>query len=110
VAVTPEGVARWTVRFSLEGLPPASTIGGAEGYVAWAASSNLREWDRLGTVRNGSATLGHVARNKFMVIITAEPDTTATTRRGTTVLSGVSPSSWLQSLLTHALFRGIPPG
>jgi hypothetical protein len=110
VAVTPEGVARWTVRFTLEGLPPATTLGNAQGYVAWAASSDLREWDRLGTVTNGTATLGHVARNKFMVVVTAEPDTTTTTRRGPTVLSGISPSSWMQPLLTHALFRGIPPG
>lgn len=110
VAVTREGVARWTVRFTLDGLPPAATIGGAQGYVAWAASSDLREWDRLGTVTNGTATLGHVARNKFLVIITAESDTTTTTRRGTTVLSGISPSSWMQPLLTHPLFRGIAPG
>lgn len=110
VAVTPEGVARWTVRFTLDGLPPATTLGNAQGYVAWAASSDLREWDRLGTVTNGTATLGHVARNKFMVVVTAEADTTTTTRRGPTVLSGISPSSWMQPLLTHALFRGIPPG
>ncbi len=110
VAVTAEGVARWTVRFTVHGLPPAATLDGAQGYVAWAASPDLAEWDRLGTLTNGTTTLGHVARNKFLVIVTAEPETLATARRGRTVLSGRSPSSWMQSLLTHPLFRGIPPG
>lgn len=110
VAVTADGRARWMLHFTLAGLPPAATLDGAQGYVAWAASPDLDAWDRLGTVRNGTTVLGEVARNKFMVVVTAEPDTLAATRRGRTVLSGRSPSSWMQSLLTHPLFRGIPPG
>jgi hypothetical protein len=57
-----------------------------------------------------AVTAEGVARNKFMVVVTAEADTTVTTRAGPAVLSGISPSSWMQPLLTHALFRGIPPG
>lgn len=110
VAVTAQGVARWDVRFTIEGLPPVATLGAYQGYVAWGTSSDLAEWDRLGTVGNGTTTRGRITRNKFLVVVTAEPDTLATTRSGPTIFHGISPSSWLQSLMTHALFRGIPPG
>ena len=110
VAVTAAGVARWDVRFTIEGLPPVGTLGDYQGYVAWGASSDLAHWDRLGTVRNGTTTLGQITRNKFLVVVTAETDSLAVTRSGPTIFHGISPSSWLQSLMTHALFRGIPPG
>lgn len=110
VAVTPDGVARWDVRFTITGLPPAASLGAFQGYVAWGTSSNLTQWDRLGVVDNGTTTRGRITRNKFLVVVTAEADTLATTRSGPTIFHGISPSSWLQSLMTHALFRGIPPG
>jgi hypothetical protein len=51
--------------------------------------------------------VGHADLNKFLLVITAEADTSGTASRGPTVLHGTSPSGWLQSFLTHPLFRGI---
>jgi hypothetical protein len=59
-------------------------------------------------VKNGDTTVGHAQRNKFLLVIAAESSTTSA-HAGPTVLHGTSPSGWLQSFLTHPLFRGIPP-
>lgn len=110
VAVTADGRARYDVRFVLSGLPDPASLGGFTAYVAWMASTDLKSWDRLGTVRNGTTVVGQADRNKFLLVITAEADSMASSRKGPTILHGPSPSTWLQSMLTHPLFRGIPPG
>lgn len=110
VAVTADGRASYDVRFELSGLPAPGTLGPFTAYVAWMASTDLTEWRRLGTVRNGTTVVGQADRNKFLLVITAEADSLAARRTGPTVLHGPSPSTWLQSLLSHPLFRGIPPG
>ncbi len=109
VAVTADGVASYDVRLELSGLPEPSSLGAFTTYVAWAVRSDLSRWDRLGAVSNGVATVGHAALNKFLLVITAEADSAPAARAGPTVLHGSSPSSWLQSFLSHPLFRGIPP-
>ena len=110
VAVTAEGVTSYDVRLELSGPPQPSSLGSYTSYVAWAATTDLSRWHRLGTVGNGSSTVGRAELNKFLLIITLEQDSLATRRSGPTVLHGPSPSTWLQSLLSHPLFRGIPPG
>ena len=70
---------------------------------------DLKQWDRLGEVQNGTSTVGHAELNKFLLVITAEPSATPRAHTGPTVLHGTSPSGWLQSFLTHPLFRGVPP-
>ena len=110
VTVTSDGVASYDVRFDLTGLPDPGSIGAFKSYVAWVATTNLKQWQRLGTVSNGSRTLGRIELNKFLVVITAEADSAPTLRAGPTILHGPSPSTWLQSFLNHPLFRGIPPG
>ena len=110
ISVTADGRASYDIRFEIEGLPAPSTINGATAYVAWMASTNLRNWHRLGTVRNGTTVVGKAELNKFLVVITAEVDSMVQTRKGPTILHGPSPSTWLQSMLSHPLFRGIPPG
>ncbi len=110
IAVLADGVSSYDVRFDLSGLPEPASLGGYTAYVAWVATIDLKEWRRLGTVRNGVTVLGHAEHNKFLVVITAEADSFAARRAGPTILHGPSPSTWLQSLLTHPLFRGLPPG
>lgn len=110
VAVTADGVASYDVRLELSGLPEPASLGAYTAYVAWVATTTLREWHRLGTVRNGTTVVGRAELNKFLLVITAEADSLAPARAGPTVLHGPSPSTWLQSLLSHPLFRGIPPG
>ena len=107
VTVTADGRASYEVQLSLTGLPEPGSLGAYTTYVAWAATTNLDSWHRLGTVKNGSSTVGKVELNKFMFVITAEATATPAERKGPTVLHGISPSGWLQSLTTHPLFRGI---
>jgi hypothetical protein len=109
IAVTADGHASYDVQVDVSGLPAPSTLGAYQTYVAWAVTTDLATWHRLGTVANGMTTVGHVEFNKFLFVITAEPSATPTTHSGPTVLHGTSPSGWLQTFLSHPLFRGIPP-
>lgn len=107
VAVTADGRASYDVQVTASGLPAPSALGAYSAYVAWAVTPDLRDWRRLGAVKNGTTTVGQAEFNKFLLVITAERDTTAASHAGPTVLHGTSPSGWLQSFLTHPLFRGI---
>lgn len=107
VAVTADGRAQYDIRITVAHLPAPASLGSFKSYVAWAATPNLATWVRLGTVRNGISTVGHVDLNKFLLVITAETDSAPATHAGPTVLHGTSPSGWLQSFLNHPMFRGI---
>jgi hypothetical protein len=107
IAVTADGRARYDIQVTATGLPCAASAS-ASACVAWATSTDLATWVRLGTVKNGTTTVGHVDMNKFLLVITAERDSTVRAHAGPTVLHGTSPSGWLQSFLSHPLFRGIP--
>jgi hypothetical protein len=107
VTVTADGRASYDVEVSLTGLPDPSALGPYSTYVAWAATTSLDKWYRLGAVKNGSSTVGRIELNKFMFVITAEATASPAERKGPTVLHGISPSGWLQSMITHPLFRGV---
>lgn len=107
VAVTADGHHQYDVRITAQGLRDPATLGSYHAYVAWEVAPDLGEWHRLGAVHNGTTTVGHAEMNKFLLVVTAEPDTNARTHSGPTVLHGTSPSGWLQTFLTHPLFRGI---
>jgi hypothetical protein len=107
IAVTADGRARYDIQVTATGLPCGASAS-ASACVAWATSTDLATWVRLGTVKNGTTTVGHVDMNKFLLVITAELDSTVRTHAGPTVLHGTSQSGWLQSFLSHPLFRGIP--
>jgi hypothetical protein len=109
VAVTADGRAIYDVQVEVSGLPDPSTLGPYRAYVAWAVTTDLSKWERLGAITNGSNTVGHATFNKFLLVITAEAVTAPPTHSGPTALHGTSPSGWLQSFLSHPLFRGIPP-
>jgi hypothetical protein len=107
IGVTADGHASYRVRITAEKLPRPDSLGRFTSYVAWAATPDLTQWVRLGVVRNGVSTVGPVELNKFLLVITAEADSAPAKHAGPTVLHGTSPSGWLQSFLTHPLFRGI---
>jgi hypothetical protein len=107
VAVTVAGHASYDVQITASSLPAPASLGQYTAYVAWVTSTDLSEWHRLGVIANGSTTLGQAELNKFLLVITAETDSAATAHAGPTILHGTSPSGWLQSFLTHPLFRGI---
>lgn len=107
IAVTQDGRARYDIQVTAANLPAPRSLGGYSSYVAWVVSTDLAEWKRLGTVTNGQTTVGQAEINKFLFVITAEADSSTTTHTGPTILHGHSPSGWLQSFITHPLFRGI---
>jgi hypothetical protein len=108
VAMTADGHARYDVQITAANLPAPSSLGAYHAYVAWAVTSDLVHWQRLGAVTNGRSTVGHIALDKFLLVIAAEADSAATTHSGPSVLHGNSPSSWLQTFLAHsAFFHGV---
>lgn len=108
VAVTADGHARYDARITAAGLPDPSSLGSYRAFVAWAVSSDLTHWQRLGAVTNGTSTVGAVAMDKFLLVITAERDSMAATHSGPSVLHGSSPSTFLQSFQAHtAFFHGV---
>lgn len=107
VAVTADGRSRYDVQVTIAGLPNPATLGHFTTYMAWEVSTDLAHWQRLGAVTNGTSTVGQAERNKFLLVITAEATATATEHAGPTVLHGISPSGWLQSFMSHPLFRGM---
>ena len=109
VAVTADGHATYDVQLSVSGLPEPSTLGPYAAYVVWGVTTDLKDWRRLGAVANGNSTVGQVSFNKFLLVIAAEPDSAATKHSGPIALSGTSPSGWLQTFLSHPLFRGVAP-
>jgi hypothetical protein len=109
IAVTADGRARYDVIVSATGLPNAASLGAYSAFVAWEVSTDLSTWHRLGTITNGRSTVGQAEMNKFLFVITVEADSLGATHRGPTVLHGTSPSGWLQTFLSHPLFRGVPP-
>lgn len=109
VAVTADGHASYDVRLDLSGLPEPSALGPYKAYVAWGVTTDLKQWRRLGPVGNGESTVGTVDFNKFLIVVAAESDSAATKHAGAIALSGTSPSGWLQTFLSHPLFRGIAP-
>jgi hypothetical protein len=107
IAVTADGHAQYDVQVTAAALPAPGSLGAYSVYVAWATTPDLKHWERLGAITNGTTTVGHVVFDKFLLVITAESGAAPKTRAGPTVLHGTSPSGWLQSFLNHPMFRGI---
>ena len=109
IALTRDGHASYDVIVAAEGLPEPASLGAFTHYVAWAVTTDLKSWQALGTVRNGTSTVGHAELNKFLFVITAEAGAAPKKHLGPTILHGEAPSAWLQSFMSHPLFRGLPP-
>jgi suppressor of ftsI len=105
VNVARDGTNRWALTLSIANLPPLPA-GPAPGYVAWVMPQSLSPVLRLGTVREGVTTLGPFALQSFLVHISAEPDTAATTRRGPLVLRGESAGTRLRPADNYEFFLG----
>ena len=90
VPVTVDGSYRYALVITLRGLPPTPP---GTGYVAWAATPAMSAIQRLGVVQNGVNHTAEVALDRFVVLISAEPDTASSERRGPVLLRGESPSN-----------------
>ncbi|MFL5385768.1 MAG: multicopper oxidase family protein [Longimicrobiaceae bacterium] len=107
VALTADGRHVYDLSITLRDLPPPASLGPYTAYVAWAAPPSLEPMLRLGAVAAGRTHLGHVALNKFLVFVSAEPSADASRRTGPLVLRGASPSMRMGD--THLLGLGSAP-
>ena len=107
IALTADGRHVYDLSITLRDLPPPASLGPYTAYVAWAAPPSLEPMLRLGAVGAGRTRLGHVALNKFLVFVSAEPSADATRRTGPLVLRGASPSMRMGD--THLLGLGSAP-
>lgn len=97
LSVDRDGAIRYRPRLVLSGLPaPASIAPSARHFVAWATTPLFGTWQRLGVVQNGRTRVAEVALDQFIIVVSAEADSSATTRTGQLVLRGGSPSTRLQ--------------
>ena len=90
VAVTPAGHHIRDLTAHIEGLPPPSSLGPYTVYMAWATPLELDPVVPLGPVDNGEHSLGPVAFNKYLVMVTAEASIDVASRQGPLVLRGRS--------------------
>ncbi len=102
MSVTREGNARYRVIAHAQGLPDPASIGPYTRFAVWVMPLTLWPMTDLGDLDNGTTVLGEVSLNKFMVLVTAEPDGELEERTGPIVLRGRSPSSRLEP---HDMFQ-----
>ena len=97
LALTADGRVRYDVVLTTRDLPPPSELGPYTTYVAWAATPVLLPVERLGEVPpSGTAELGEVSFNRFLILVSAETDGRVTEPTGPFVLRGQSPSTRMQ--------------
>jgi len=108
VPVTVDGHYRYAPRITLRGLPRAPA---GASYVAWAASPTMDVIQRLGPVTNGVNRAGEITLDRFLVLITAEPNSVSAAPRGPVLLRGESPSNRMRPPDLYQLSLGavMPP-
>ena len=103
VAVTDDGSYRYRATVRAEGLPDRE----GKEFVAWVASSDLAERRRVGSLGGDGQAVGTVEWNKFMVVVTLEPEGSDDQERwsGPVVLRGLSRSGLMHSDAGHGPFQ-----
>ena len=96
VAVTRDGQHRHQLGLTISGLPAPETLGDYSTYVAWLATPTMDPLVNLGEVGNGERTLGPIALNQFLLLVSAERSADVERRGGRLVLRGRSPSMSIQ--------------
>ena len=109
VGVDADGTHRWSLGFDLHGLPDSLLRGPRAAFVAWAAPPSLTPLVRLGVVGNGRHSPGQVAFDRFIVLVSAEPDSGSRERRGRIVLRGESAGMRLRPADLYQFFLGGMP-
>lgn len=106
VAVAPGGSYRHDLDIRVTGLRPRR-----DGvYVAWTASSDLQEVERLGVLDESGRLKATVAWNKFLVIVSFERSADALPDRwqGPIVMRGSSRSGLMHTMAGHGAYEGEP--
>ncbi len=97
LALTAEGGIRYRVVLTTHGLPAPAELGAYTTYVAWVAAPLLSSVERLGEVpSSGTAVLGEVSLDKFLLLVSAEAGPDVAQPTGPFVLRAQSPSSRMQ--------------
>lgn len=104
VAISKTGSYVYQLGLVVEGLPSAPS--GA--YVAWISTPQLDRVQRLGDLVDGRID-GTVEWNKFLVILTLEPNSEPTDRwTGPVVARGMSRSGMMHTMAGHGPFEDEP--
>lgn len=103
VALASDGSYRRTLQVQVDHLP-AKPQG---QFVAWATTPSIEEVIRIGTLDGEGAVSGTVEWNKFLVVITLEPEEEVSTERwsGPIVLRGMSRSGMMHTMAGHGPFE-----
>ncbi|MEO8140553.1 MAG: hypothetical protein ABI742_12950, partial [Gemmatimonadota bacterium] len=107
VGVRPDGTHQWQLRFSLQDLPDSLLHGRRPGFLAWAVPPSMAQVIRLGVVHAGDTDLGPMALDRFLILISAEPDTTVREWRGRIIVRGESASNRLRPADNYQFFLGV---
>ena len=108
VTLTPDGHILYDITVSTVGLPRPGSAG-ATRYVAWVATADLVDAELIGVLDANGKTSGHVSYNKFIVVVSAEPGPPSKHWSGPIVMSGFSPSTYLENYSGKELYNGGTP-
>lgn len=103
VALASDGSYVYEVSVRIERMNPPT--GGR--LVAWVTSPDLDRIERLGVLDEHMSAAGSVSWNKFIVVVTLEPDdgTEADTWTGPVVFRGMSRSGAMHTMLGHGALQ-----
>ena len=96
VAVSPAGEHQYDIQFDVQGLPDPSTLGQYRTYIAWATTPQMHPVVKLGVLGNGRTTLGRIAFDRTLILISAEAAASVSERSGRLVLRGTSAAVRMQ--------------
>jgi hypothetical protein len=107
IAVSREGRIVYDLSIVTAGLADPSTLGSYTVYEAWLTTPRLEPVTDLGPIRPGEPLRARADWNKFTIIVSAEAAAPVNQKRwaGPVVLIGRSPSSLMQSFVTHPLYN-----
>lgn len=103
VALAPDGSYLYDVQISIQRMrTPRTGV-----LVAWVTDSNLDRVKRLGPLDEHHTGAGSVVWNKFIVVITLEPDDDASSQRwtGPVVFRGMSRSGKMHTMVGHGALQ-----
>jgi hypothetical protein len=103
VSVTPDGNHLYEARLTATGLPRDG-----RALVVWAATPELDQVQRLGTIDAQGHLNARIAFNKFLVFVTAEASAEVERWSGPILLRGISPSGRMHTMAGHGPFQGEP--
>jgi hypothetical protein len=103
-AVSSDGRLVYRAEVRTSGLPTGAVR------VVWAASPDLTEVSRLGTLDADGALSADIDLNKFLIFITGELSADVDRWSGPILLRGISPSGRMHTMAGHGPFSSEPCG